>query len=124
MGLFDSLSGALGGALKDVLAQADASAIPALVNKVLAKTDFGDLKGLVDKLQASGLGTEVSSWLSNGANLPVSADQLKAALSSEQLHQIAKQLGLPIDGALDALAKYLPGVVDKQSPNGTLDPAP
>lgn len=119
MGLLDSL----GGALKGVLGQVEADAVPALISAVLAKTNLGDLQGLVNKLQQGGLSDQVQSWLGNGANLPVTVDQLRAALGNEQVQQIARQLGLPIDGALKLLAEYLPTTVDQASPNGTLSSA-
>jgi len=53
----------------------------------------------------------------------VTVDQLRAALGNEQVQQIARQLGLPIDGALKLLAEYLPTTVDQASPNGTLSSA-
>jgi hypothetical protein len=47
MGLFDSLSGGLKGAL----GQVEAAAMPALISAALAKTNLGDLQGLVTQLQ-------------------------------------------------------------------------
>jgi uncharacterized protein YidB (DUF937 family) len=119
MGLLDSL----GGALKGVLGQVEADAVPALISAVLAKTNLGDLQGLVNKLQQGGLSDQVQSWLGNGANLPVTVDQLRTALGNEQVQQIARELGLPIDGALKLLAEYLPTTVDQASPNGTIQPS-
>jgi uncharacterized protein YidB (DUF937 family) len=119
MGLLDSL----GGALKGVLGQVEADAVPALISAVLAKTNLGDLQGLVNKLQQGGLNDQVQSWLGNDANLPVTVDQLRAALGNEQVQQIARELGLPIDGALKLLAEYLPTTVDQASPNGTIQPS-
>jgi uncharacterized protein YidB (DUF937 family) len=119
MGLLDSL----GGALKGVLGQVEADAVPALISAVLAKTNLGDLQGLVNKLQQGGLNDQVQSWLGNGANLPVTVDQLRAALGNEQVQQIARELGLPIDGALKLLAEYLPTTVDQASPSGTIQPS-
>jgi uncharacterized protein YidB (DUF937 family) len=119
MGLLDSL----GGALKGVLGQVEADAVPALISAVLAKTNLGDLQGLVNKLQQGGLNDQVQSWLGNNANLPVTVDQLRAALGNEQVQQIARELGLPIDGALKLLAEYLPTTVDQASPNGTIQPS-
>jgi uncharacterized protein YidB (DUF937 family) len=116
MGLFDSL----GGALKDVLGQAEAGALPSLVSELLGKTDLGSLQGIVNKLQEAGLGNQVQSWLGNGANLPVTADQLRAALGSEPVRQIAQQLGLPLDAAMKLLAEHLPTAVDQASPNGKI----
>jgi uncharacterized protein YidB (DUF937 family) len=119
MGLLDSL----GDALKGVLGQVEADAVPALISGVLAKTNVVDLQGLVNKLQQGGLNDQVQSWLGNGANLPVTVDQLRAALGNEQVQQIARELGLPIDGALKLLAEYLPSTVDQASPNGTIQPS-
>lgn len=116
MGLLDSitdkLKGAWGGA-----AGAEAAA---LVSQMLAKTDLGNLQGIVAKLEEAGFGTQVQSWLGDGANLPISADQLRAALADEHVQQIARQLGLPVDQAMNLLAKHLPTAVDQASPNGTL----
>jgi uncharacterized protein YidB (DUF937 family) len=36
------------------------------------------------------------------------------------LQQIARAMGLPVDQALQVVAKYLPQAVDQASPNGTL----
>jgi uncharacterized protein YidB (DUF937 family) len=94
MGLLDELN--LGG----MLGQIEASAAPALLNALLAKTQFGDLNGLVNQLQQSGLGPQVQSWLGNGANMPVT--------------------GLPVDAALKLLSQHLPDVVDQASKNGQL----
>jgi uncharacterized protein YidB (DUF937 family) len=120
MGLLDGL---LGGTLKNVLGQAEAAALPALLSAALAKTNLGNLQGLVNQLQQGGLGPQVQSWLGNGANVPVSADQLRAALGSEQVKQLAAHFGVPLDQALQALAQHLPTVVDQASPNGRLPPA-
>ena len=72
MGLLDNLG--LGG----VLGQVEAAAMPALISAVLAKTNLGNLSGSVNQLQQGGLTTQVQSWLGNGANMPVTADQLRA----------------------------------------------
>ena len=118
MGLLDELN--LGGALKGALGQIEATAAPALINALLAKTQFGDLNGLVTQLQQSGLGPQVQSWLGNGANQPITADQLKAVLNNAQIQEMARHLGLPVDAALNMLAQHLPNVVDQASKNGQL----
>lgn len=118
MGLLDELN--LGGALKGALGQIEATAAPTLINALLAKTQLGDLNGLVTQLQQSGLGSQVQSWLGNGANQPVTADQLKAVLSNSQVQEMARHLGLPVDAALNMLAQHLPSVVDQASKNGQL----
>ena len=118
MGLLDSLG--LGDTLKGALGQVEAAAVPALINAVLAKTQYHDLAGLVAALQKGGLGPQVQSWLGNGANLPITADQLKAVLGDAQVQDFARHLGLPVDATLKMLAEYLPNIVDQASPNGKL----
>lgn len=113
MSLFSRLTGG-------VLGQIEAAAVPIVINAALSKTNLGDLQGLVNKLQQGGLGSQVQSWLGNGTNMPVSADQLRAALQSDQVKQIAEHMGVDPDTALHWLSQHLPGVVDQASPNGTI----
>lgn len=115
MGLFDTVKGAFG--------QVEAAAVPALINAALAKTNLGDLNGLVTQLQQGGLGPQVQSWLGNGQNLSVTADQLRAALGNEQVRQLAEHFGLPVDQALQLLSQHLPTVVDQASPKDTVQAA-
>jgi uncharacterized protein YidB (DUF937 family) len=110
----------LGDMLKSLLGQAKSGALPALINAVLAKTEYRDLNGLVAALQKGGLDEQVKSWLGPGANLPVTAEQLRAVLGNAQVQEFARQLGLPVDQALKTMAQYLPEIVDKASPNGVL----
>jgi uncharacterized protein YidB (DUF937 family) len=74
----------------------------------------------LQQLQQGGLGGQVASWLGNGENHAVSADQLRSALGNEQLQQMARSAGLPIDKLLATLSQQLPQTIDKMSPNGTL----
>jgi uncharacterized protein YidB (DUF937 family) len=113
MALFDKLGGILG--------EVTAAAAPALISAALAKTNMGDLQGLVSKLQQGGLGAQVQSWLGSGGNMPVTADQLKAALGDEHVQQLAAHFGVPVDKVLSLLSEHLPETVDKASPNGTLE---
>jgi len=118
MGLLDNLG--LGDMLKNLLGQAESGALPAMINVVLAKTEYRDLSGLVAALQNGGLDEQVKSWLGPSANLPVTAEQLRAVLGNAHVQDFARQLGLPVDQALKTMAQYLPEIVDKASPNGVL----
>jgi uncharacterized protein YidB (DUF937 family) len=120
VGLFDNL---MGGGLKGALGQAEVAAMPALISAALARTNLGDLQGLVNQLQQGGLGTQVQSWLGSGQNLPITADQLRAALGSDQVKQLAQHFGVDPDAALKLLAEHLPAAVDQASPGGTLQPS-
>ena len=109
MGLFDSLKGAL-----------ESEALPGMLNTVLAQTQYHDLPGLVAALEKGGLGPQVQSWLGNGQNMPITADQLKAVLGNTELQGFARQMGLPVDQVLKLVAQYLPEIVNKASPNGVV----
>src|ERR1700757_2232682 len=100
MGLFDSLKGALG--------SVESAAFPAMINAILAQTQYHDLGALVAALEKGALGPQVQSWLGNGANMPITEDQLKAILGNSQIQDLARQFGLPVDAALKILAQYLP----------------
>src|SRR5712692_9065028 len=118
MGLLDSL---VSGVMKTFVQEAEARALPALLSQVLARTDLGSVGGLLAQLQQGGLDREVTSWLGRGTNLPVSADQLRTAFGGEQLQQLARAAGLPVDDLLKMLTQQLPGTIDDMSPNGTLE---
>jgi uncharacterized protein YidB (DUF937 family) len=119
MGLLDQY----GGSLKGLLGSLAAAEGPAVLSALLAKTNLGSLQGLVDQLQQAGLSDQVKSWLSNGANMKVTPDQIRAALGNDQVKQIAQHFGIPVDQALKVLADHLPGVVDQASPNGKIQKA-
>jgi uncharacterized protein YidB (DUF937 family) len=118
MGLFDNL---VSGAVKAALGQLETNALPGVLSQVLAKTDMGSVGGLLATLQQGGLDRQVSSWLSNGANLPLAPDQLRSALNGDTLRQLGAASGLPIDQLLNLLSSGLPGTIDSMSPNGTLE---
>ncbi len=68
----------------------------------------GGLQQTLETLAANGLSEHVGSWLSNNPNLPISADQLRDALGSEQVQSMASASGLPIGDFLQHLAQHLP----------------
>ena len=78
----------------------------------------GGLGGLVSAFQQKGLGDVMSSWISNGPNPPISADQLKNVLGSDVLSQFAGKAGVPQGQAGSVLASLLPAVIDHLTPNG------
>lgn len=116
MGLFDQVGGALKGAIASELAANG----PALLNSALAKTNMGNLQGLVEQLQQGGLGDQVKSWLGDGQNIGISPEQIQSALGNDQLRQLAAHFGIPVDTVSKLLAEHLPAAVDQASPDGTL----
>ncbi|MBH5330000.1 DUF937 domain-containing protein [Eikenella sp. S3360] len=84
----------------------------------------GGLSNLISQLQQGGLGDTLNSWVSNQAgNLPVSGSQLQQALGSDTVNQLAQKFGVDASQASDMLAKILPDLVDKATPNGSAQDA-
>jgi uncharacterized protein YidB (DUF937 family) len=78
----------------------------------------GGLMGLVEKISAGGLNEQVKSWVSTGQNLPVTGDQIQAALGSSVVQDIASKIGIDSNDITSNLARLLPVVIDKLTPNG------
>ncbi len=81
-----------------------------------------DIGELVKQFQGSGgdLAARASSWLSDGANAPVSATQIKEAIGSDKIAAFAAKLGIGGDEASEKLAQILPDLIDKSSRGGEL----
>jgi uncharacterized protein YidB (DUF937 family) len=84
---------------------------------------LGGLGGLVNKLQQGGLGDVVNSWVGSGQNQPVSPSQLGSALGPSILKTVSQVTGLSEDDLTKQLSQFLPGLVDKLTPNGRLPTA-
>ena len=83
----------------------------------------GGLSELVNNAQSQGLGHIVQSWVSTGSNQPVAPDQVQGLLGQDRLNQFANRAGIPPSIASAALARILPVVVDKFTPQGKLPQA-
>ena len=79
---------------------------------------FGGIDGIMKKLQDSGLGDQVSSWIGKGENAAVSPDQIKNALGSDDLGQLAAKTGLDVDELSGRISEKLPTAIDKMTPDG------
>jgi uncharacterized protein YidB (DUF937 family) len=118
MGLFDQLAGGL---LNDVLggAQQQAQGQSPLLQAALGLIQQnGGLPGLISKFEQAGLGAHAASWVGNGANQPVTADQVHQALGGDAIAGIASQLGLDHGQVSGALAQLLPQLISNLTPNG------
>jgi len=83
----------------------------------------GGLAGLVEKLAGAGLGEQVKSWVSTGANLPVSGEQLSSALGGDLMSQLAGQAGVSHGEVGNVLSQLLPQIIDKLTPHGEVPAA-
>jgi len=120
MGILDSLENSP--AFKSALGQMEAAVVPVVLNEVMGNNGQGGLSAILAKLQQAGLGDQVKSWLGNGSNLPITAEQLQQVLGSDTVRQLAARFNIPVDQFVQVLAQQLPGVVDHASPEGKLPP--
>ena len=122
MGLLDSVLGAaLGGQQGGQAPGAgglDPQMLMGLVSQLL--NNAGGLSGLLAKLQQGGLAEVAASWVSTGANQPVSPDALGSALGPDLMGQIAQAFGGNQQQAAGTLADLLPGLIDQLTPQGQL----
>jgi len=79
---------------------------------------YGGLAGLVQHFQRAGLGQQAASWVSSGANMPISVEQLARVFGDSQLQQMASAAGLDAPQFSDRLAQLLPDFVDRLTPDG------
>ncbi len=119
MGLLDQLAGSLlSGATGGTQQQAGQN--PLLQEAMSLIQQNGGLPGLLSKFQQSGLGAHAESWVSSGANLPISADQLHQVLGSDAVASIASKLGMDHAQVSGGLAQLLPQLVNQMTPNGSV----
>lgn len=82
---------------------------------------FGDIGGLIDQFQNSGLVDKVQSWIGQGDNEPISAQDVQKAMTPDQVKQVAAEAGVSERQAADGIAEVLPQAVDKMTPQGKFD---
>ena len=119
MGLLDQISGSVLGQSDDTGTDSQTGMLSTIMS--LISQQEGGLGGLVSTFQSGWLGDIVNSWVSRGENLPVSAEQIQAVFGNEQISGIATKLGIDTTSAASGLAQLLPQVVDKLTPDGSLE---
>ena len=79
-----------------------------------------DLGGIMEKMKEGGMGDQLDSFLGDGENQEMSADQVKSAFGEEGLSNVASKLGVDNDTAASQLKDILLGLLDKASSGGNL----
>lgn len=120
MGLLDDVLREVGGATGGAADPSHQSLASGLLGMLSGSGMAGGLGGLVSMFNQKGLGDIVSSWVSTGQNLPISADQIQGVLGSSQIQALAARAGIDPAMASAAIARILPLLVDKATPNGQL----
>ncbi len=117
MGLFDSVAGAM---MNKVMG--DKGPLAKLAMELFQQ--YGGLPGILQTLKAGGLEAQVDSWIGQGTNLQVSAQQVGAALGSSVLAGMAGKLNMTTDELSGKIAEYLPDVINQLTPNGVVENNP
>ena len=87
---------------------------------------FGNHAGLSDLMrnaESQGIGHIFQSWVSTGTNQPIAPQQVQGLVGQDRINQLAARVGIPPAIASAALARILPVVVDKLTPQGKLPQA-
>lgn len=119
MGLLDGIAGQV---LGKVLNNTSGDGMGSVINMVYSLIDnSGGLNGLLQKLQSAGLAEQVTSWLGNGTNLPIDANQLISALGENTFSNLASKFGAKESDVSSGIASMLPKVVDMLSKDGKVE---
>jgi uncharacterized protein YidB (DUF937 family) len=100
----------------------DTATIQSALSSLMGNGEGGiDLQGLVSQMSSSGqIGNLVQSWLSDGDNLPISADAIAGFFGEGKLDQFASAIGTSSGNAAGGLAEVIPSMLDKGSSAGNL----
>jgi len=112
-GLLGGLLGMLTGAEK-----ANAEGTHSALQDILGLNQPGGIGSLINQFTNGGMGQQVQSWVGNGSNLPITADQVQKVLSNDQVQALLSRTGLSAGVLLPLVAKLLPHAVDQATPNG------
>jgi uncharacterized protein YidB (DUF937 family) len=87
---------------------------------------FGNHAGISQMLgnaQSQGLGHIVQSWVGTGSNQSIAPGQVQSVVGQDRLSEFAQRAGVPPAIAGAALARILPTLVDRWTPQGKLPQA-
>ncbi len=115
MSLFDKIISAA-----NSLGQQAGEGGPALTDGLVNLLKKDGLSGMLEQFKTKGLGEIASSWVGKGPNAIISTDQIRAALGSERLKELALRAGVSEENAAQFLQQTLPNLIDRLSPDGAL----
>jgi len=116
MGLLDDLAG---GALGKLMGGGNSGKLVQVAMSMLGGAGgLGGLSGLLSKFQGAGLKDQADSWVSKGDNQEITADNVTQALGHEEVARVAEEAGVSHEEAAGGLAKLLPQLIDKVTPDG------
>ena len=114
MGLLDAILG-------NLMSGPQGSQQRALIAVVLQMLQqSGGLQGLLQKMQQSGYGSQVQSWIGTGQNMPITPDVLAEILGQDRMRDMVQQLGMSREDVAGRMSQALPEVVDRMTPQGRI----
>ena len=119
MGLLDDVLGMAGMGNSSAQSQQGAGALGMILNYINSP-EVGGIAGLQKMFQEKGLGNIISSWISTGQNLPISADQLQNVLQGGALQNMAAKSGMDMSQLTTIFSQLMPHAVDQMTPNGQI----
>lgn len=125
MSIFDAVKGLMeNDTVKDMVAsETGDSPLLSHAMELVNNPETGGVEGLVQQFHANGLGDVVNSWVGQGANRAISADQIQQVLGSDKINAIASKFGISPADASAKLAEVLPSIVNKMTPGGAVPQA-
>jgi len=98
-----------------------AATTPASSSASLASS--GSLATLLNQFRRIGAGESVGSWIGQGPNKPLQQHQIREVIDTETLHELSQHTGLDKEELVERIARELPEVVDRLTPDGRLPQA-
>ena len=78
------------------------------------------IASLLGRFEQAGLGQVAQSWVGTGPNQPVSPQQVQTALGDDQVQAMSSQTGMAPQNLVSEIARVLPGLIDRLTPEGKL----
>lgn len=97
-----------------------AGALVAAILALMTDRASGGFAGFIDRFRVVGLGDLAGSWISSGANTPVSYEQLESALGEDTLRGLSEKAGTDYKTTVAAGEYIIPHLVDDLTPDGEI----
>ena len=80
----------------------------------------GGLNSLTEMFGGNGMGDLMESWVGKGENKDVKPNQIEKIFGSDTVKKVADKNGMDIGSALKMIAQFLPLIIDKLTPDGSI----
>ncbi len=87
---------------------------------LMTNKDDGGFSGFLNRFKEAGLGDTASSWVNEGANTPLSNEQVESVFGEETLKDVSDNVGLDYATTTSATAFMTPHIVDTLTPEGVV----